>query len=463
MKDYLSNLDNLLDYQIPCVESLLNTVRINKRALDGGDMGVGKTFMACAVVRELGLPTVVVAPKSSLSKWEAVGDLTGGQVTAINYEQLVRCKVPHGEFYMDRGVKRWRWHPNIKFLIFDECHRCGGTTTGNQKLMVAAVHQDIRGLALSATAAENPSRMKALGYFLNLFGGEQVEKIVKTPAGIRSRFVKSMAVAEPFKKWAERHGCRDGFNGWGYYGKPHHMQKVHDLIYPLKGYRLQVDKIPGFPQTKIVAELVDFDAKKMQAHYIEMQKELERLEEKCATWNPEDPMFQKLRERQEIDLLKVPAYVERAHDAVAEGRSMALFVPYRATLTAVCERLKVPYSKIWGGQSAKERAQQIDRFQIDESRVCVTVNQAGCESIDLHDVRGEFPRVADITPPYEAWMLRQITGRVRRAGGKSKSYQRIMCAKGTYEETIYKNLVKKSLNLDALNDRDLDPLKYKLQ
>lgn len=462
-QDYLVNIDNLLEHQIQPAEDLLNCLRRHPRDVDCSDMGVGKTYVACAMVRELGLPTLVICPKSAIPKWESVGDLMGGEVTAINYERLVRCKTPYGEFFNDRGNMRYRWNPAIKFLIFDEFHRAGGNNTGNCKLVLAAVHQNIRGLGLSATLAENPNRMMAAGYFINLFAPQMEEVAIMTRKGVKTKKLPSKAVSAPFKKWAGKHGCRDGYEGWGFYGGPKDMQKIHRAIFPEKGIRVRIKDIPDFPETQISPELIDFDEDKIQKAYLAMEKEMEVLADKCKDWNPADPMFQKLRERQTIDLLKVPTYLDLTTDAVTEGRSVAMFVPYRATVKALSSRLQIEHSIIWGGQTPTQRQEEIDRFSFDKTRVCLIVNQAGCESIDLHDIRGEFARLSLITPPYEAWLLRQILGRVRRAGGKSKSIQRILCALGTYEEVIYKNLVRKSLNLDALNDHDLDPFQYELK
>jgi superfamily II DNA or RNA helicase len=236
------------------------------------------------------------------------------------------------------------------------------------------------------------------------------------------------------------------------------MLKVHKQIFPERGVRVRVGDIPGFPETHISAELVDYgDEGKIERRFQAMKKEFAALEERTKDWNPEDGMLEKLIERQKLDLLRVPLLVERAHDAVAEGRSMVIFVPYRATVQAICERLKVPHSRIWGGQPPLERQAQIDAFQFDRTRVCVTVSQASGENIDLHDIHGKYPRVTDIVPPYEAWLLRQIVGRVRRAGGKSRSLQRILFGAGTYEEEIYERCMAKSMNLDTLNDGDLTP------
>lgn len=461
MRDYLSNHSGLLPYQVDHTEHLLNVIRQKRRALDASDMGTGKTYIATALVRELGLPTLVVSPKSNVLKWERVGDAMGGEVTAINYERLTRTKTPFGSWVTDRGVTRWKWDEAVRFVVFDEAHRCGGAKTLQHKLMVACRHQDLHGIALSATSAENPTRMKALGYFLDLFGGGTYHKAMMTPKGPVMREVASTAVAEPFYQWACRYGCRDGWSGWGFYGDEEDMQRLHRSIFPDHGSRLRIADLPGFPETHVSVELIDMDdSGALQRRYSEMDRELSELKDRTADWNPEDGMRCALKGRQEIDLLKVPVYVSLAQDTIDNERSPVFFVPYRATLEALVDRLEkrgIRCTRIWGGQSAGERQRNLDSFEADEARAAVVVNQAGGEAIGLGDVRGEFPRAAFIAPPYEAWLLRQILGRVRRADSKSKSIQKILCALGTYEERIFERLVEKSRNLSALNDGTIDP------
>lgn len=463
--DYLSSIEGLLPYQIEHAEGLLNDLRRNRRVLDASDTGIGKTYTTCALVRELDLPTLAVVPKSAIVTWERVGKVMGGEVTPINYEQLVRCDTPFGKFAPDeRGYTRWFWNPAIKFLIFDEAHRCGGPTSFTAKFMIAAVQQDIMGIALSATAAENTGRMMALGYFLGLFKSPPPrEVLVKTSVGIRRRLVPSRAVSEPFQKWAGKYGYYDGWKGWDFYGNSEDMAKVHRLIFPGRGRRLRKAEVPGFPETQITAELLNFDAPTMNTLYRKMAKEIQQLQEKFKDWNPECPASMALQERQTIDMLRVPVLVERAVNSIAEGNSHVIFVPYRATLEAAVSHLRsegIEPSVIWGGQTIKERQENIDAFQVDDRRVCVIINHAGAETVSLHDVNGKYPRTSDIVPPWEAWLLKQMVGRVHRAGAKSKSVQRILCAAGTYEEDVYNRMIDKAMNLDAFNDGDLNPLNY---
>jgi hypothetical protein len=79
---------------------------------------------------------------------------------------------------------------------------------------------------------------------------------------------------------------------------------------------------------------------------------------------------------------------------------------------------------------------------------------AGGQSVDLHDTDGRFPRTALICPTYSATEFKQVLGRVCRAGGKSRSLQRVIFAAGTVEEEMRDAVEAKLENLDLLLDAD---------
>lgn len=66
------------------------------------------------------------------------------------------------------------------------------------------------------------------------------------------------------------------------------------------------------------------------------------------------------------------------------------------------------------------------------------------------------PRVSLISPTWSSIDLVQALGRVHRAGGKSKSLQRIIYTADTVEEKIADKLQYKLLNINSINNGDLD-------
>jgi superfamily II DNA or RNA helicase len=59
----------LLPYQISSYEDLVAAVPAHGAALDASDTGVGKTHVACAVCKELGLRLAIVCPKNLIPVW----------------------------------------------------------------------------------------------------------------------------------------------------------------------------------------------------------------------------------------------------------------------------------------------------------------------------------------------------------------------------------------------------------
>jgi superfamily II DNA or RNA helicase len=112
-------------------------------------------------------------------------------------------------------------------------------------------------------------------------------------------------------------------------------------------------------------------------------------------------------------------------------------------------------SIIQGGQTSEERQAAIEAFQSDRARVIIANIQAGGVGVSLHDLNGKHARISLISPTWSAIDLRQTLGRVHRAGGKTKSLQRIIYAEGTVEERVAASVQAKLDRLDQLNDGEL--------
>src|SRR6185436_18444939 len=108
--------------------------------------------------------------------------------------------------------------------------------------------------------------------------------------------------------------------------------------------------------------------------------------------SPQHPFTKLIRARQSLELLKVPLYVQLAQDEVEAGNSVVLFVAFKATMDALCEKLGTS-ARIEGGQSSALREKTIQDYLDDKTRILVTNNDCGGTALNLPDVRGEFPRV----------------------------------------------------------------------
>lgn len=493
-----SILVKLRPWQHDPASHLLGVLKKYGSAVDLSDTGVGKTYVACAVMAALQLPTLVICPKIAISMWHRVAAHFGEKISVTNYENIRTGKTLFGTWQHPKEkeeeeeeilhcqccqqtvsfaagryrschchhagvhcvtIKKQRhsygnfnFDPAIRAVIFDEVHRCGGMRSLNAELLIGAKRQQISALALSATAACNPLQMRALGYCFDLH--------TLTPAG----------GAFGFYQWAARYGCRrdvrfQGFK-WlvGEARQREVMREIRGRIIPSRGVRVRCADIPGFPESDIIAELYDLEENNgIDVLYAEMAAALSLVDAAAASdVNSNHPLTIILRARQRIELLKVPIAESLANDYLAKGYSVAIFANFRGTISELGRRLDT--NAIIDGSPAgvAHRQKHIDRFQENAIRVILANSEAGGCSVSLHDLRGDSPRVGLVFPSFSAVTMRQVFGRLRRDGGRSRSHYRVLFAANTCECRIAAALRAKSNNLDSLNDADMMPENFRL-
>jgi SNF2 family DNA or RNA helicase len=431
----------LLSYQEEHAEAVASALARHGLAIDGSDPGVGKTYVAAEVAKNNAKQVLVVCPKVSMPAWRRV--LEGFDVPVldvVNYEKLRTGNTPHGKW---GGKKQFEWSvPQQTLVIFDEVQRCKGKDSQNAKML-----RDAKGLPmllLSATLAENPMELRAVAHITGLCDWHS------------------------FWSWLLKNGCKKGRFGLEFNKRRVDvLAALHEELFKKRGSRIRIaDLGDQFPETQITAEALDF-GDEIEKIYKEMDAELSALDAAAANDKPAQALTIALRARQSVELCKVPGIVQLAEDFLEDGKSVVVFTNFRATLDALCEKLKTNCA-IFGGQSAEARQSCIDRFQANADRVIVVNIQAGGVSLSLHDVHNTNPRVALVCPTYSGTELRQALGRVHRSGG-SKSLQRILFAAGTIEEKICARVNAKLERMDLLNDgipnfedTDLTPLKNNL-
>lgn len=486
------NADGLIPYQIPAAEALLRAIAQHKAAVDCSDMGVGKTFTALSVMRELNCPTLVICPKISITSWKRAGEHMGVEFDALNYEMIRTGHTPFGTWenmppedresrlecsecqltldlqqpfscpHHPAGIHcaiikkkehdygKFLWNRNIRLLVFDEVHGCGAVDSLNSDMLVGAKIAGIPVLGLSATVADSPLNFRALGYVL----------------GLHHLVDRKDANLPGFYRWANRLGCRKSpFGGLQFMGneefRRHKMAQLHQEIFPSRGTRIKIaDLGDAFPECQITAELYDLkESGRIDELYAEMDEAITELNERRARDAAlELPLTRILRARQEIELLKVPIFEEVAQEAIASGRTVGIFVNFTATLDALQKRLKWR-CRVDGSQRGvagqRRRQEMIDDIQADRERGILLNSRAGGVSISMQDLTGKFPRAGLVSLPNSASMFRQLCGRFRRQGGKSKSFYRVILAANTVEVKTHRQLSQKLNQIDALNNGDL--------
>ena len=483
----------LRPHQQQSVETLLQIFQHHTSAVDASDMGTGKTFVACAIAHRLQVPTLVIAPKIALTNWRQTIQHFNDSLSIINYEQLCTGRTNFGtwenqgslqsgrrkfEFVCQFCLRRFtdgqtvemcpfqakgchcfdtrripvrrgqfNFHPAIKFAIFDEAHRTGGTDSLNAEILLACKRQGIPHLLMSATLADSPLKMRAIGFSLDLHNDKtDVVYPVNKPN---------------FFRWCSRRGVRRDprFHGLKWFAgekeKQSIMAEINEAIFPARGVRVSTADIPGFPEQQILAELYDIEeSSQIEKIYAEMRDALGVLDEKKST-DSDSKAVEILRARQRIGLLKVPLATELATDSLDAGRSVVLFCNFHQEIDELANRLSCP--SIDGRTKDRDREKIIASFQRNDTRCLAVQSDAVGITISLQDRDGQHPRIGYVFPPWSATTFTQLTGRFRREGGKSASVFKVMLAAGTIEEKVHRVLRSKIMCGQSLNDGDFQP------
>lgn len=412
---------------------LLQALRNHGGALDSSSVGTGKTLKAVEIVRDSGRPCFVICPKIVIPSWQGAFAEQGLPVPPVmNYEKLRTGNTP----FVSKKFKKvftWNLEPGT-LIIFDEVHKCKGETSINGALLKTAREQGYPCLMLSATAAKNPGDMNAIGYVLGLHDGKA------------------------FRSWALRNGC-----GLDHYRKLYFpiksrpfLDKLHAQIYPDRGHMISRQELAEFfSETSILTDPLDLgNDDEIARLYEEMEEELALLDQSSAKDKGASALTARLRARQAVESLKVPAMVAMIEDYLEQGFSIACFLNFKSTIDAISSRIKVDHGRIEGVSSESElkmRNKTIEDFQSNNIRVVLANISAGGTGLNLHDTDGNFPRVALISPNDSAEEIAQVCGRIDRAGAKSNTLQRIVFAAGTVEMEVAKNFRKKLVDMGILH------------
>jgi superfamily II DNA or RNA helicase len=431
----LSNDSVLFEYQRTSVQLGVRSIEKYNRVLLGHSTGVGKTFCALGIARELGKRVAVVCPKPITTDWHRAAKIMGVDTYEVcGWEWVKTGKSKIGSWASDEKSRFDFALPEDVILVFDEVHRGKAAGTSQNAFLVRdSVTQDIQSIALSATIADDPTKLWAIGQYLGLHEG-----------------------GKDYYRFLSKNGCSKTRFGFQYRGSNQILKRLHHDIYPERGNRLRHSDLGDqFPETLIKARAFDMDsAKAIASEYEELQGRIEEL--RMSENFSANVLAEQTRARQRIELHKAPAVCAMVRDLLEEGNSVFISVNYTETRKFIEQELKTTCS-IYGGQSEMERRGNIDSFQRDQSHVIVGITQACREGLNLHDVTGQRPRVALIMPTPSAYDLKQVLGRVHRAGGKSKSVQYIVYAAGVFiEENICEKLDGKLKRMDLLADGEVD-------
>lgn len=449
----------LLEPQIPHAQKLLKSIQSRGFAKDLSVMGTGKTYVACSIANELGLPVVVICPRNAKNNWRKVLDnFKIRDYNLINYETLIRGNSPYLKYDLKKFHRTSDWWKSEgvilkfkknSFIIVDEEHRCKGQKSLSSDLLLALKNKQKKNhyklLGCSATAATSVWDMRAWGYSSDLHQGYN------------------------YKSWCKNHGVR--YNAYGSIDWDADQADARDGLFRIHDKIFNEDATAGrlkredfgdlFPDNILHSKVFDIgtNADKLTDVYNTMQSEISALDDRSASYK--NHIFAiMIKARRKAELLKVPAMVEWITDIYEEGSNPVVFCNFKDSIDAILSRLtekklRDTTSLLVGGQSEQLNASELALFQENKKRIFIANLQAGNASIGLHDITGDYPRCSLINPSWKALDFYQASGRIPRAEGKTKCLQYFMYANVGIEESMARRLNDKLNNLETLNDGDV--------
>lgn len=441
----------LRPFQVPAAATLLAVLQHGRFALDATDTGLGKTYVACAVATLLGINVGVMCPANVVTKWtDTFVDVFGIEPEfVLSFNKL---RTGREDLYVTRheikrrgkSVTSFSWNLVDQFLlVIDEVHTCANSGSLNSELLQAAINnRHCRVLGLSATVANSPLYMDAIGRGLGLHTGNHYD-------------------------WAISMGARPGFfGGLEFSSNPgtkgeRAMRMIHGMIFPSKGCRLRRAALKDqLPANEVFVELVDvaeISTSKIR-DYLKLvdEREMEDIERAEDEGRDVAGFTVTMRERQRLEIYKVICMLEKLETLLDEGKAVVVFLSYTWSITLIESLLpkSARYRKLVGGMTRKQRDKQILDFQTDAASIFLVQMDAGSASIDLHDLCGR-PRVSLISPGYSAIKLIQALGRIPRDGTRSASQQFIYFTTEDVDRRAAKLVQAKLDNIQLINDGDL--------
>jgi superfamily II DNA or RNA helicase len=156
---------------------------------------------------------------------------------------------------------------------------------------------------------------------------------------------------------------------------------------------------------------------------------------------------------QELELLKVPLYVDKVRRWREKNYAAVVFVNFTNTREAIHnlirkENIKAAIAHLHGAMKTKEKDAVVEGFRNDEYDVLIGMIQCAGESVNFHDIIGKKQRRSIVAECMSGIKVRQALGRIDRTGKKSPTKQYMIYVKGSKtEERIADIQAKKIKNL----------------
>lgn len=450
----------LRDYQLKGFSWLCFLQKHQLHGLLADDMGLGKTIQTLALLlhqkqnNKPQAPSLLVAPTSLLGNWQAEAerftpDLKVLILSGDNRDDLYKVwshydLVVTSYGIMNRDMTRLTQQP-VHYLILDEAQAIKNrkTQTAQAAKAIPSKHR----LCLTGTPVENH-----LGELWSMFD-------FLMPGFLGSEKLFQQVYQWPIEK--EQNQER--------------LQELQQRMAPFILRRTKSQVAKELPDKNEIVKMIDLDER--QAHVYESIRLTMVDEIKQAFKNHQGNQIlignALLKLRQVCchpSLVKLASVDKSAPSAkldwlktaianlVEEGRRILIFSSFTGMLSLIEKELKklgIDYLSLTGKTPAKQRTQDIKRFQAEEVPVYLISLKAGGAGINL--------TAADTVIHYDPWWNpaaeQQASDRAHRIGQDKQVFVYKLISRGTVEEKIYQMQQKKSELASQLLTADSKGLK----
>jgi SNF2 family DNA or RNA helicase len=207
-------------------------------------------------------------------------------------------------------------------------------------------------------------------------------------------------------------------------------------------------------------EVIDSDINYYNTELEKIWKKLEEERKEAQTAFDASSAYQRAiqSERQAAGVAKLPHVINFVKNIMEIEESVVVFCHHKTIHTLLHQSLaEFKPASIIGGQSDKDRQQQIDSFQNGETKLMIAGLRAGNVGINLTRARYVIFAELDWSPAIHL----QAEDRLHRIGQKGTVFAYYLIGNGTLDEHVAQVLVDKSYEIDAIMDNKVESFENK--
>ena len=485
----------LLSHQHVHFRDLRTRLRKYHRMVDTSMMGCGKTYVSCALAKDLNIPITVFAPTQTLPNWKQACkhfQIPFDRLHFHSYSEFQRKVKPYLEplpdnekpaFYLeeDCGMRASpEWIKRVKqgtLLVMDESHSLKNVSKRSSLAIILTQALFREGtenshlLLLSATPFDKPPHAIRLCRVMGIIKQQNLARqdlrtwsLVEEGLTDLKDFCRSLWGQSKYRSM-EDNLLRHNY----YYGRNSSSKQAFDYIIKFikpkmmrsmskVEYTFETDKKNYF------CHLEGADLEIVKGGVQQLQRAVAAFAMNNAAglavmgMNHGHLLASISKGMKTIEYGKVNTFVKIAKQALSmnPNQKVIIMLNYLEPIGLVTERLKEYQPLVIQGKTAQlKRTEAVEKFQQTNSlhRIIICNLQLLALGVDLDDKDGRFPRQMIVSPSYHVVNLHQATGRVLRSDTKSKPYVRFLYIAQVSSEVrlldrlaIKSNVIKSGLN-----------------